>query len=232
MLPLKLRPPLRQGPCRDRGGGRWQQTQSNPLSGDGQTTGRAGREYSEGRDLGRRSRPSAWADRGRGRRVAGEVSARRGERASESTAGRRGVQGRAHQEAQTEDRGSRAGQRYVTGGLEALPFGPEDIRHVKAAVSGVSERRSCQVLGVSRAGLHRHGSGTGEMPSGRSTMARSAPPADSAASHLWLSTAGCAAALSRRDPRQWEGRLPSARTSDAGSYINVCPRRARVSRAG
>lgn len=40
---------------------------------------------------------------------------------------------------------------------EALnpPCGPEDIRRVRGTLSGVSERRSCQVLGVSRAGLHR-----------------------------------------------------------------------------
>lgn len=38
--------------------------------------------------------------------------------------------------------------------FEALPLGREDIRRVRASVSGVSERRSCQVLGVSRASLH------------------------------------------------------------------------------
>jgi hypothetical protein len=39
--------------------------------------------------------------------------------------------------------------------LNALPFGPEDIRRVRVTLSGVSERRSCQVLGVRRAGLYR-----------------------------------------------------------------------------
>ena len=39
--------------------------------------------------------------------------------------------------------------------LKPYPLGPEDIRRVRASVTGVSERRSCQVLGVSRAGLHR-----------------------------------------------------------------------------
>lgn len=47
------------------------------------------------------------------------------------------------------------------GGVETLPFGPEGIRRVRACVSGVSERRSCQVLRVSRAGLHRSGSTPG-----------------------------------------------------------------------
>ncbi len=39
--------------------------------------------------------------------------------------------------------------------LKPYPFGPEDIRRVKATRSGVSERRSCRVLQVSRATVHR-----------------------------------------------------------------------------
>ena len=46
----------------------------------------------------------AWAHGGRGRRLAGEVSAGGRERAAHSPEGRRGAQGRADQEAQTEDR--------------------------------------------------------------------------------------------------------------------------------
>jgi hypothetical protein len=51
--------------------------------------------------------------------------------------------------------GSGARQRQLTGGVETLPFGPEDIRRVRATLSGVSERRSCRVLHVCRAGLYR-----------------------------------------------------------------------------
>jgi hypothetical protein len=43
----------------------------------------------------------------------------------------------------------------ITGGLETVPFGPEDIQQVRAALADVSERRSCRVLGVGRAALHR-----------------------------------------------------------------------------
>jgi putative transposase len=52
----------------------------------------------------------------------------------------------------------------VAEGVEALPFGPEDIRRVRGTLSGVSERRSCQVLGVSRAGLHRTEGGKARRP--------------------------------------------------------------------
>ena len=99
--------------------------------------------------------PDVWADSRRDRRLAGEVSPRCGERAPQPPARRRGREGRADQEAETDDRGSRPRQRYITGGIEALPFGPEDIRRVRGTLPDVSERRSCQVLGVSRAGLHR-----------------------------------------------------------------------------
>ena len=87
--------------------------------------------------------------------LTGAVSGRGGERPAESPARRRGVEGGADQEAETEDRGSRPRKRYLTGGLETVPLSPEDIRRVRAGVSGVSERRSCQVLGVGRACLHR-----------------------------------------------------------------------------
>ena len=43
----------------------------------------------------------------------------------------------------------------ITGEIWVTLDRPEDIRRVRAGVSGVLERRSCQVLGVSRAGLHR-----------------------------------------------------------------------------
>jgi len=52
-------------------------------------------------------------------------------------------------------RGFGAGYRHPSGGVEALPFGSKDSRRVRAARSGVSERRRCHVLGVTRAGLHR-----------------------------------------------------------------------------
>jgi hypothetical protein len=50
--------------------------------------------------------------------------------------------------AEIEDRRSRPRQRHLTGGLEALPFEPEDIRRVRAARPDVSERHSCWVLGI------------------------------------------------------------------------------------
>lgn len=43
----------------------------------------------------------------------------------------------------------------LTGGVEIVPFGPEDVRRVRGSVSGVSERRSCRVLAVGRACRHR-----------------------------------------------------------------------------
>ena len=91
--------------------------------------------------------------------LAREISAGRRKCAPQPTQGRRGCEGCADQETETEDRGSGPGQRYFTGGVEALPFGPEDIRRVSASRPGVSERRSCRVLRVSRAGLHRRGAG-------------------------------------------------------------------------
>ena len=98
-----------------------------------------------------------------------------------------GAQGRADQEAETEDRGSRPGQRHLTGGLETVPFGPEDIRRVRAERSGVSERRSCRVLGSSRARLHRHGTAAGRRR-GRTRHGPSCSGAvDSAASHIRIS---------------------------------------------
>jgi hypothetical protein len=74
---------------------------------------------------------------------------------AESASGRRGPQSGADQKAETEDGRSGAGHRHLTGGVETLPFGPQDIRRVRAGLPGVSERRGCQVLGVSRRGLHR-----------------------------------------------------------------------------
>ena len=77
--------------------------------------------------------------------LAREISAGRRKCAPQPTQGRRGREGCADQETETEDRGSGPGQRYFTGGVEALPFGPEDIRCVSATRPGVSERRSCRV---------------------------------------------------------------------------------------
>ena len=44
----------------------------------------------------------------------------------------------------------------IPGGLETIPFGPEDVRRVRATVAGVSERGGCRILQVCRATLHRH----------------------------------------------------------------------------
>ena len=117
---------------------------------NGQTTGRARRESHEGRDLSHRSGPDVWADGRRDRRLAGEVSTRRGERAAEPATRRRRGEGRADQEAQTEDWGSRAGQRHFTGGLEALWSGRHPTRE--------SERDGC--LGTTKlSGARREASG-------------------------------------------------------------------------
>lgn len=43
----------------------------------------------------------------------------------------------------------------MTGGVETVPFGPGDVRRVRATFPDISERQACCVLHVARSTLHR-----------------------------------------------------------------------------
>jgi hypothetical protein len=88
-------------------------------------------EHSEGGDVRPAGGPEAWADCGRARGLAGALPARRGEWPAGPPQGPRGPQGRAHQEAEAEDRRARPGRRHPQGGREAPPFPPGSPRRVE-----------------------------------------------------------------------------------------------------
>ena len=92
--------------------------------------------------------------------------------------------------------------------LKPYPFGPENIRRVRATRSGVSERRSCWVLEVARAGLQRPG-GTGERRAPRIRSGRiSCVSGFSSISRLAIGGSGCCA-IPGRDRRESQSCLPS-----------------------
>lgn len=102
-----------------------------------------------------------------------------------------------------ENRGSRPGRLYFT----------EDIRRVRVTLSGVSERRSCLVLAVGRARLHRAPAGRSSTSCGRGPgRCRAALTMDSATSHVRLSASvGCTASADAPSPEQ-EGPIWGAGT--------------------
>ena len=95
--------------------------------------------------------------------------------------------------------------------LETVPFRPEDIRRVRAALSGVSERRSCRVLAVGRASLHRMATDWTTPGGPGPALGRATPAVDSAVSHLRLSTSLGIAAWPDGAPREQEGGVSGAK---------------------
>ena len=81
-------------------------------------------------------------------------------------------------------------------GRDTVPFGPRDIRRVKQALPGVSERRSCRVLRVPPSGVASRPPEPGLWAPAVGGTHGSAPSVAGAASDVWLSSAVDPAAVS------------------------------------